>query len=104
MTARVDELSTAEAIEVINSSAECFVCGLLSFVPGLGIFPAACAMTMAMRIRTRCRGKWNPASQFVRSAIRLACFGIFLTAALSGVFFALSKVDPSRIYLYPPQF
>ena len=93
-------LSPAEQIEVIERSLRCFVSGLFALLPGLGVFPAASAFWMAHRVRSRCRGDWNPASRYVNLGVWCACAGLLVTAVVAGLLLAAAVNDGNRSTWY----
>jgi hypothetical protein len=69
----------------IRTSLTAFLCGLIGFLPVLGLLPAFYALRCWIRIRTRYRDEWNPAAVYLDWGVRLALFGVLLTALLVGV-------------------
>lgn len=86
-------LSPAEQLEVIERSLQCFVGGLFTLLPGIGLVPAGYVFWTAHRVRSRCRGVWNPAEHYVNLGVWCACAGLLLTAAAVGMLFA-AAVNP----------
>jgi hypothetical protein len=86
-------LSPAEQIEVIKRSLRCFVTGLVALLPGLGVFPAGYVFWAAHRVRSRCRGVWNPAAHYVNLGVWCTCAGLLLTAVTVGLMLAAEIND-----------
>ena len=95
-------LSPAEQIEVIERSLRCFVSGLFALLPGLGLIPAGYVFWTAHRVRSRCRGVWNPASHYVNLGVWCACAGLLLMAVAAGLSLAAASNDGSRSIWYGP--
>ena len=76
-------------ILVIRKSLIAFVCGLIGFLPIIGIIPAVYALSCWGTIRIRYPDEWNPASAYLSWGVRLAVLG-FLSTALIVVAFIVA--------------
>jgi len=69
-----------DRITTIRKSLTVFVCGLIGFLPVIGLVPAIYALVCWGRIRFRYRNQWNPASGYLGWGARLALFGLLGSA------------------------
>jgi hypothetical protein len=69
-------------IVVIKRSLVAFRCGLIGFIPILGLIPAICALLCWGGIYFRYRQEWNPASAYLDAGARMAVLGLLLSALL----------------------
>ena len=69
-------------IIVIRKSLAAFVCGLIGFLPIIGVVPGIYALFCWNRIRTRYPDEWNPASAYLSWGARLALFGLLGSALI----------------------
>jgi hypothetical protein len=69
-------------IIVIKESLTAFGCGLVGFVPIIGLIPAICALLCWRRVYFRHRQEWNPASAYLAAGTRLAVLGLLLSILL----------------------
>lgn len=81
-------LTPDEQIAVIKRSLGCLTSGLISLLPGIGIFSAAYVFWIAHRIRSRCPDNLNPAGHYVNFGVWCACGGLLLTFVIVGLFLA----------------
>jgi hypothetical protein len=65
-----------DRITVIRQSLTAFICGLIGFLPVIGLLPAIRALSIWNRIRRRYRNEWNPASAYLSWGAFLAILGI----------------------------
>lgn len=72
-------------IIVIRKSLTAFVCGLIGFLPIIGVLPAVYALLCWNRIRTRYPDEWNPASAYLSWGARLAMIGLGASALIVSV-------------------
>lgn len=88
-------ISPTERVTMIRRSLKVFICGLLAFVPVVGLVSALFALVNAGLLDRRYRDEWNPASQYLRTGVVLALLsiGIYLIA---GVILALRLMPPFR--------
>lgn len=71
-----------DLIQAANHSLRCFVFGLLSFIPVLGLAMAVIAWIHGWTV-LRGRGKeWNPAAAYLRWGRALGLVGAFASSAL----------------------
>ena len=68
-----------DKITVIKESLATHVCGVLSFIPIVGIIPAVYALANWRHVRLHFRGEWNPAAHYLRYGMILALIGLFST-------------------------
>ncbi len=69
-------------IFVIRKSLTAFVCGLIGFLPIIGIVPGLYAVSCWGSIRIRYPDEWNPASAYLSWGVRLAVLGFLSTALM----------------------
>ena len=67
---------------LIRSSLAAFVCGLIGFLPIIGVVPGLYALLCWTRIRIRYPGEWNPASAYLNLGALLALLGLLGTALI----------------------
>jgi hypothetical protein len=72
-------------IFVIRKSLTAFVCGLIGFLPIIGVLPGLYALLCWNHIRTRYPGEWNPASAYLSWGARLALLGLVGSALIVSV-------------------
>ncbi|HWV98296.1 MAG TPA: hypothetical protein VNZ64_01265 [Candidatus Acidoferrum sp.] len=65
-----------DRISAIEKSLTVFVCGLIGFLPVVGLLPAVHALVCSVRVRSQYGGQWNPASAYLRAGTALATFGV----------------------------
>jgi hypothetical protein len=65
-----------DRITAIEKSLTVFVCGIIGFLPVLGLLPAVHALVSLARVRARYGGEWNPASAYLRAGAVLATLGV----------------------------
>ena len=75
-------LSPVPRIIVIRKSLAAFVCGLVGFLPFVGLLPGLYALSCWARIRTRYRDEWNPAAAYLSWGARLSLLGLLGTALI----------------------
>jgi len=83
----------ADRVMLIDKSLKVFVCGLFAVLPVIGLIPAVCAVTGAVRLGGRFRGEWNPAAVYVRWGVTLALLSLGITAFVV-LIIALRLVPP----------
>jgi hypothetical protein len=69
-------------ILVIRKSLTAFVCGLIGFLPIIGIVPGLYALSCWGSIRFRYPDEWNPASAYLSWGVRLAVLGFLSTTLI----------------------
>jgi hypothetical protein len=67
-----------DRITAIRKSLAGFTCGILAFIPLLGILPAARALHHWVLVTRKLRGEWNPARRYLLGGILLAVLGVTL--------------------------
>ncbi len=67
---------------VIRKSLAAFVCGLVGFLPFLGLVPGLYALSCWARIRRRYANDWNPAAAYLNWGARLSFLGLLGTALI----------------------
>ena len=65
-----------ERITAIEQSLTVFVCGIVGFLPVLGLFPAVHALVCWTRVRRKYGSQWNPAALYLRAGALLAMVGV----------------------------
>lgn len=71
-----------QKIRVLEGSLRCFVFGLCSLIPILGVGFAIAAGRARWSVRRAYKGRWNPARRYLRWGTGLACVGALLGAGL----------------------
>jgi len=69
----------AHRISLMERSLRCFVFGLLSLIPLIGLGPALLAIGLHFRIWSETADAWNPAKRYLVMGFCLAWFGILLS-------------------------
>ena len=72
-------------IIVIRKSLTAFVCGLIGFLPIIGVLTGLYALLCWNSIRTRYPDEWNPASAYLSWGARLALLGLLGSALIVSV-------------------
>jgi hypothetical protein len=72
-------------ILVIRESLTAFVCGMIGFLPIIGLVPGLYALLCWARIRIRYPDEWNPASAYLSWGARLALIGLGASALIVAV-------------------
>ena len=65
-----------DRITVINKSLATFVCGIVGFLPVVGLLPAVYAVLNWRRVTVQYGKEWNPASAYLSWGARLAVLGL----------------------------
>jgi hypothetical protein len=65
-----------DRITAIEKSLTIFVCGIIGFLPVLGLMPAVHALVCWARVRAKYAGQWNPAWAYLRAGAVLATLGV----------------------------
>jgi len=71
-----------DRVTAIRKSLTVFVCGLVGFLPIIGIIPAVYAMLGWARLRAAYRHEWNPAAAYLSWGARLATLGLLSSTLL----------------------
>ena len=74
-----------DRVTAIRRSFAAFVCGILAFLPLIGIIPAVCALNHWWAVRSNYRDQWNPASPYLRAGVAFALFSLLSTTLLGAV-------------------
>ena len=74
-----------DRITAIEKSLTVFVCGIVGFLPVLGLMPAVHALVCCARVRSKFAGQWNPASAYLRVGAVLAALGVLGSMLLIAV-------------------
>ncbi len=85
-----------DRITAIRRSQTAFVCGLIGFLPIIGIVPAVCALGCWARIRSRYGKEWNPASAYLSWGARLAALGLAASVLLVALLILAFALDAFR--------
>ena len=80
-----------DRITAIEKSLTGFTCGLLGFLPVIGVFPATYAITLWMKVRGEYHD-WNPASGYLNGGAILGLIAL-LISMISGAFIAVAIVQ-----------
>jgi hypothetical protein len=87
--------SASERIRIIERSLRCFVFGLLSLIPVLGVPMSLLAWWHGHAVHRTARGKWNPARRYAVWGSSLAWWGFVVTFFLFPRFLvALANAQP----------
>ena len=70
-------------ILVIRKSLTAFVCGLIGFLPVIGLVPGIYALVCWARIRIRYPNEWNPADAYLNWGARLSVLGMLGSALIA---------------------
>ena len=70
---------------VIRESLTAFVCGLIGFLPFIGLLPGLYALSCWAHILRRYPNEWNPASAYLSWGTRLALIGLLASALIAAV-------------------
>jgi hypothetical protein len=81
--------TATDRIGLIERSLRCFVFGLLSLVPLLGLGPAVIALRLHFRTWSESGGEWNPARRYVTVGFWLAWTGILVSLLSVALFVVL---------------
>ena len=74
-----------ERITAIEQSLSVFVCGIVGFLPVLGLIPAVHALVCWARVRSKYGDQWNPAGAYLRAGAVLAMVGVLGSILVIGV-------------------
>ncbi len=77
-----------DMIEAVRRSMRCFVFGLLSFIPLLGLATAALAWIHGRTVLRRRGQEWNPALPYLRWGRVLGLVGAFSSSVLFALLLA----------------
>ena len=69
-------------IQMLKSSLECFVFGLLGLLPLIGFPFAVAALVISGKVRVRQRKYWNAARPYWVGGVACGCVGMFLWGAV----------------------
>ena len=65
-----------DRITAIRKSLATFVCGIVGFLPIIGLLPAVYAIVSWRSVTVRYGKEWNPASAYLSWGARLAVLGL----------------------------
>ncbi len=68
-------------IQMLKSSLECFVFGLLGLLPLIGFPFAIAALVISGKVRVRQRKYWNAAKPYWIAGVACGCMGMLLWGA-----------------------
>ena len=71
-----------DRVTVIRKSLTGFVCGMIGFLPIIGLVPALYALVCWGQVRTRYGREWNPAEAYLSFGARLALLGVLGSALI----------------------
>jgi hypothetical protein len=72
-------------IEIIEGSVRCYVLGLCSLLPVIGIPLSLIALTQCQRVKQMAGSQWNPAHRQLRRGSLFAWLGLVATALEIGL-------------------
>lgn len=75
-----------DRITAIHKSLRAFVCGVVGFLPFIGLVPAIYALVCWAHVRARYGDAWNPASAYLNWGARLATLGLLASGLIVAVF------------------
>ena len=78
-----------DRITAIRKSLAAFVCGIIGFLPFIGVVPAVYALVCWARIPCQ-YGKWNPAAAYLNCGVWLALLGLLGSALIVAVALVMS--------------
>ena len=79
---------TMDLMQAVHRSMRCFVFGLLSFIPVLGLAMAAIAWIHGSTVLRRCGKEWNPALPYLRWGRLLGLIGAFSSTVVFALLLA----------------
>jgi uncharacterized membrane protein len=84
-----------ERIQLIERSLRCFVFGLLSLAPLIGLGLALLAIRLHWQTWADSGGAWNPARSYLLRGFCLACLGFLLSLVVIALFvvFLMRRYD-----------
>jgi hypothetical protein len=65
-----------DRIAAIEQSLTGFVCGIIGFLPVVGLIPAVYALLCWQRVRADYGEQWNPAAAYLKAGAVLATLGL----------------------------
>jgi len=71
-----------DRITAIRQSLTGFVCGIMGFVPVIGLLPGLYAIICWSRVRRLYRDQWNPASGYLKGGAILGLLGTLSSALM----------------------
>ena len=71
-----------DRITAIRQSLTGFVCGIMGFVPVIGLLPGLYAIICWSRVRRLHRDQWNPASGYLKGGAILGLLGALSSALM----------------------
>ena len=74
-----------DRITAIRKSLTAFVCGIVGFLPFIGVVPAVHALICWARIRAEYGNEWNPAAAYLDCGVWLALLGLLGTGLIVAV-------------------
>jgi hypothetical protein len=89
MTTDYGLLPPKDRITAIRKSLTAFVCGIIGFLPFIGVVPAVYTLVCWVRIPYQ-YGKWNPAAAYLRCGVWLALLGLLGSALIVAVALVMS--------------
>lgn len=69
-------------VQVIQRSLECFFWGLLSLIPGFGLFAAVITLIRFFQTSRGFRAGWNPANRYLHLGASLSAFGLLVQSVV----------------------
>lgn len=81
--------SPAERIHLIERSLRCFVYGLLSLIPFVGLGFAALTIRLHFKTWAEAGNRWNPARRYLTAGFCLAWLGVLVSVGGLALFVAV---------------
>ena len=85
--------NTEAKIQMLRSSLECFICGLLGLLPLIGFPFAVVALVISGKVRIRQKTFWNAANPYWIVGIACGSLGILLWGAV-GIMIIFHALNP----------
>ena len=85
--------NTEANIQMLRSSLECFICGLLGLLPLIGFPFAVVALVISGKVRIRQKTFWNAAKPYWIGGIACGSLGILLWGAV-GIMIIFHALNP----------
>jgi hypothetical protein len=89
--------AAAEKIKMLKASLECFVCGLLSLLPVIGLPFGLAALVISGKVRVGQKKHWNVARSYWICGIVCATIGLVFWSFIL-MFFIFHMVNHSNNY------
>lgn len=74
-----------DKVQIIERSMNCFRCGLVGILPGIGLPFAIVSLGDCLNVMLRKGSNWNPAERYLRWGAASAAAGLMITMLLAGI-------------------